>query len=125
MRECRTHGIVEFLRYSPTDSYRCRQCRYAAVTNRRRRVKEILVKESGGKCQRCGYDRFAGALQFHHRDPAQKVFGLALNGSARSLSRARDEVAKCDLLCANCHAEVEWASATLGQSSALNADDGE
>lgn len=112
-RECRIHGVVEFVRYSPTDAFRCRQCRYDAVVRRRRRVKEILVEGAGGACQRCGYDRCIAALQFHHRDPAEKAFGLALFGTARSLEKARAEAAKCDLLCANCHAEVEWGDATL------------
>jgi hypothetical protein len=32
-------------------------------------MKEMLVAELGGKCQKCGYDRYVGALQFHHLDP--------------------------------------------------------
>ena len=36
----------------------------------RRRVKEILVEEAGGRCPLCGYDIYTGALQFHHLDPA-------------------------------------------------------
>ena len=42
-----------------------------------------------------------------HLDPERKEFGIALRGVARSLERAREEVRKCVLLCANCHAEVE------------------
>jgi 5-methylcytosine-specific restriction endonuclease McrA len=72
-----------------------------------------LIAEFGGACQICGYDRFPGALQFHHRDPQSKAFGIALDGAARSLAGAREEAAKCVLLCANCHAEVEWGGATL------------
>jgi Helix-turn-helix domain len=112
-RRCSSHGMVEFVRYGPTDAFRCRRCRYDAVSRRRRLVKATLMEEFGGACQICGYDRFAGALQFHHRDPSTKAFGIALEGSARSLERAREEAAKCVLLCANCHAEVEWGDATL------------
>jgi 5-methylcytosine-specific restriction endonuclease McrA len=71
------------------------------------RVKELLVAEAGGHCLVCGYDRCVGALQFHHLDPSQKLFAIAGQGAARSLTRAREEVAKCVLLCSNCHAEVE------------------
>jgi 5-methylcytosine-specific restriction endonuclease McrA len=77
------------------------------VTQRRRRVKATLVAEAGGECVVCGYDRHLGALQFHHVDPSEKQFALAAVGTALSLARARAEVAKCVLLCANCHAEVE------------------
>lgn len=67
-RECRTHGRVEFVRYGPNDAFRCRQCRCDAVAGQRRRIKAILVAEAGGECIRCGYDRYAGAMHFHHRD---------------------------------------------------------
>jgi hypothetical protein len=77
------------------------------VTRRRQKVKEILVREAGGHCVLCGYDRYVGALGFHHLDPATKRFSLSDLGIARSLDRARAEARKCALLCANCHAEVE------------------
>ena len=107
LRTCARHGEAVYVRYGETDHYRCLRCRRERVIARRRKVKEILVTEAGGRCVVCGYARYAGALQFHHLDPASKRFGLALNGVARSLERARREAAKCVLLCANCHAEVE------------------
>jgi ferredoxin len=87
--------------------------RSRAVVRRRRQVKAILVAEAGGACDRCGYDGSPAALQFHHRDPATKAFGLSQPGVTRSLQRSREEARKCALLCANCHAEVEWAGASL------------
>jgi 5-methylcytosine-specific restriction endonuclease McrA len=89
------------------------------VTRRRRKVKAILVAEAGGACVICGYDRYAGALHFHHVDPATKRFDLSAAGFARSLERARAEARKCALLCSNCHAEVESGSVRLSASSAL------
>ena len=44
---------------------------------------------------------------------AKKSFSLAAGGLTRSLQRAREEAAKCVLLCANCHAEVEAGSLLL------------
>jgi hypothetical protein len=70
-------------------------------------VKLILVEEAGGARLGCGYDTCVAALQFHHIDPATKEFALSAEGVTRSLARARAEAAKCVLLCANCHAEVE------------------
>ncbi len=112
-RECPTHGLTIYTRYGVNDSYRCLECRKARVIARRRRIKEILVEEAGGACVLCGYDRYIGALQFHHVDPTTKEFGIALNGAARSLDRARAEARKCVLVCGNCHAEVEAGIATL------------
>jgi hypothetical protein len=73
----------------------------------------MLVDEAGGACQLCGYDRCIAALEFHHRDPAEKSFSLSHRGVARSLAKARAEAAKCILLCANCHAEVEAGMRSL------------
>jgi hypothetical protein len=77
------------------------------VSKRRRRLKAILVADSGGRCELCGYDRCVAALHFHHRDGRTKAFGLAERGYTRSLDIVRREAAKCRLLCSNCHAEVE------------------
>jgi transposase-like protein len=112
VRECRRHGWTVWIQ-SGSGRYRCRRCRIEAVSKRRRRVKEILVAEAGGACALCGYGRYAGALQFHHVDPALKSFALSSRGLARSLTKARVEVAKCVLLCGNCHAEVEAGLATI------------
>jgi len=113
IRACRRHGDTTWVRTGTSGRYRCKRCRSEAVTARRRRVKELLIEEAGGCCVLCGYDRFPGALQFHHVDPAQKSFALSVQGVARSLEKARAEAAKCVLMCANCHAEVEGGAATI------------
>jgi transposase-like protein len=113
IRRCATHGWTAFVANGSRKHYRCRQCRVERVSARRRRVKALLVAEFGGCCALCGYDRYAGALQFHHLDPAEKSFSLAAVGVARSLEKARAEARKCVLMCANCHAEVEGGIATI------------
>ena len=111
-RVCKSHGRADFVR-NGRGHYRCTRCRSERVTRRRRTVKETLIRELGGACALCGYGRYAGALEFHHLNPAEKAFGLSAGGVARSLERARQEAAKCILLCANCHAEVEGGVASL------------
>src|SRR4051812_9100699 len=105
-RQCEHHGMTDFI-LEGRGTYRCKRCRSEAVARRRRIVKEMLVLEAGGRCSLCGYDRYAGALQFHHVDPSRKAFALSDRGISRSLSRAREESKKCVLLCSRCHAEVE------------------
>lgn len=112
VRHCRRHGRTEFAIVNG-DSPRCKRCRAEAVARRRRKVKQILVEENGGKCGLCGYDRNVAALQFHHLDPTQKSFGLAQRGMTRAIEEVRREARKCALLCANCHAEVEAGVASL------------
>lgn len=105
-RTCSVHGQTEF-RIDNRGSYRCVRCNSDRVMARRRMIKEILIEEFGGECVLCGYAGCVRALGFHHRDPADKRFGIAYRGVTRSLERARQEAAKCVLLCSNCHAEVE------------------
>jgi DNA-binding CsgD family transcriptional regulator len=109
---CERHGETRFVIRSDGPS-RCERCRVEAVSKRRRHVKALLVAEAGGRCALCGYDRYVGALEFHHVDPSQKSFGLGRAGVARSLDRAREEARKCVLLCSNCHAEVEGGVARV------------
>jgi len=73
----------------------------------RRRVKEQLVADAGGRCAVCGYDLYIGALDFHHLNPTLKRFAVSHAGTTGSLRAMREEARKCVLLCANCHAEVE------------------
>jgi 5-methylcytosine-specific restriction endonuclease McrA len=111
-RRCKTHGITYFI-LEGRGYYRCKACRKERVAQWRRRAKLRLVAEAGGKCVLCGYDRYPGALHFHHVDPAQKRFGLGARGRARAIASLREEAAKCVLLCSNCHAEVEWGMVKL------------
>lgn len=104
--DCPRHGPVEVV-VRREGGHRCVRCRAEQVSAWRRRMKLRLVAEAGGACRLCGYDRCVAALQFHHLDPSTKRFHLAGRGLARSLASLRAEAAKCILLCANCHAEVE------------------
>ncbi len=54
----------------------------------------------------CGYDRTARNLHFHHVDPATKSFAMTM-ARGKSLAAYAAEAAKCVLVCANCHGEIE------------------
>jgi transposase-like protein len=103
---CKHHGETDFV-LEGRGHYRCKRCRVEAVVRHRRKIKAALVEEAGGRCCICGYDRYVGALEFHHVDPADKLLEVSRYGVALSLEAARKEAAKCVLLCSNCHAEVE------------------
>lgn len=109
---CRVHGETTFEARADSGR-RCLKCRSEAVMRRRRLVKDTLVAEAGGACALCGYDRYSGALEFHHIDPSDKGFSISQTGVTRSLERARSEASKCVLLCATCHAEVEGGITVL------------
>jgi len=58
-------------------------------------------------CCVCGYKKCASAIHFHHDRPGEKEFTLATAVVHKmSFDKILDEMEKCALLCANCHAEV-------------------
>jgi len=64
---------------------------------------EYMLKHTGGKCSRCGYDEYLGALCFHHKDPLQKDRTWRKQWAKEKLYKELD---KCEILCMNCHAKV-------------------
>lgn len=57
-------------------------------------------------CLMCGFKSHHAALEFHHRDPKTKKFRLG-EGRNYSWEAVEIEMAKCDVLCSNCHAILE------------------
>ena len=76
-----------------------------AVAIKRRAIKKALIDYKGGKCCRCGYNKSMRALEFHHLDPSIKDFGIS-TCLTKSMESLKQEVDKCILVCANCHAEI-------------------
>jgi hypothetical protein len=55
------------------------------------------------RCVRCGFSHPA-ALDFHHiGKKSGAISRMALTGGGVSALRVRQEIAKCEVLCANCH----------------------
>jgi len=99
-KECKS--INEFY----NKRYWCKQCDKINTIIRQAAFKEICIKYKGGKCEKCNYDKYMGALQFHHRDPKQKDFCIS-NARLKTFNdEIKYELDKCDLLCANCHFEA-------------------
>ena len=92
------------------DWYRNNAQRKIAWQNRRRDEirqwwRELKATKS---CQQCG-ESAPECLHFHHRDPNEKEFSLGdVTKNRWSRRRILDEIAKCDVLCANCHLKHHW-----------------
>ena len=82
------------------------KCKPCKITARRHAVKLRAVEYLGGKCQRCGYDKCKGALDFHHRDEKTKEFTIGSN-ECRAWKKIKEELDKCVLICANYHREED------------------
>ena len=75
-----------------------------------------LINYKGGKCEKCGYDKNIASLQFHHKEPEKKEIKLDIrNISSHNMKVLYNEVDKCMLLCANCHAETHNPDMELTQ----------
>ena len=60
-------------------------------------------------CKNCGYDENPVPLEFHHRDKEEKEFNVSRDFSRSFVGwdKAKEEMKKCDILCANCHRQEE------------------
>jgi len=83
-----------------------RSAKGGPVVEFRRRAKARAVAHMGGACFGCGRQALAAIFDFHHRDAARKDFGIGQDGIPRPWARTAAELAKCVMLCANCHREV-------------------
>jgi len=59
-------------------------------------------------CVDCG-EAHPATLDFHHTNPAEKERSLGDIGKyGWSVQKVQDEIAKCVILCANCHRKRHW-----------------
>lgn len=105
IKECKKHGETEFVLRND-GRYRCKKCSVEAVQKRRDELKKMAVEYKGGKCEICGYDKYVGALEFHHLNPEEKEFGIGAKGYTRSFEKVKNELDKCIMVCSNCHKEI-------------------
>lgn len=83
---------------------KCRYC-YRSTKNilRTKRISRInIIKEEQG-CIRCKI-KDPRVLEFHHLDTSKKEFNIAdYYYSHFSFEKLNQEIAKCVIICANCH----------------------
>ena len=101
---------------SPATLKNDNKSRAQAITAIRHALKNQLIKEAGGKCCKCGYNKYSAALEFHHLNPEEKEFSIGNFTSHNNVNiqQAKEEVKKCVLLCSNCHKEFHWLNDTTG-----------
>lgn len=77
--------------------------RRVKLAARRKALKEAWAKfKATLSCQICGFSHPA-ALDFHHTDPTKKDALVSKLVSDGKFKRAKEEVEKCVIYCANCH----------------------
>lgn len=87
------------------------QAHLAKITADRQEKRRTVVEAHGARCDMCGWVPTRvieyKALEFHHRNPAEKLFTIGGVGLQKSLEALIAEAEKCDLLCARCHRITE------------------
>ena len=81
----------------------CKECN---IKLRKRDIVQIKLKAlelKGNKCIKCGYDKYYGALHFHHTDSSNKNKDIKRKYSWNLFKK---EIDKCIVICGNCHAEI-------------------
>jgi len=74
---------------------------YAKKARKRARLREIIQQARDVPCADCG-ERFPSyVMDFDHR--GDKTIIVSKLPEWGSVSRLLDEIAKCDVVCANCH----------------------
>lgn len=126
--ECQTDKPLEEFsirnKEKGTRNSRCKQCirnygkkHYQAnksdyiksASDQKRRNREWFTElKKTLSCEHCGEDHPA-VLQFHHTDPSKKELGVSdMINQGSSRRRIQNEIAKCDVLCANCHFKLHY-----------------
>jgi DNA-binding CsgD family transcriptional regulator len=91
---------------------RCRACHKIKNKKRYRLLKLQAVNYKGGCCHLCLYNKCPAAIHFHHKDASlkSKEWKLIKN---RTFEQQKSELDKCELVCANCHAELHFDASIL------------
>lgn len=96
------------------------RAKYASNPDERQRVSQRNKRVRGRKkkwlaefratlaCMHCG-EAHPACLDFHHKDSSQKRDAVAnMFRQNLSLETIQAEIAKCEVLCANCHRKLHW-----------------
>jgi len=103
---------------------RCNECfeayagtKYRSWIERNERVKLIddILNSAKTECCACGYNKTPAALDFHHKDPSQKLFEVCdVKSQLKWVGKTQEgvtvedlitEIEKCIVICSNCHRE--------------------
>jgi hypothetical protein len=97
-----------------------------AVGEVQRRKSELLLWFESYRsklcCENCGEDHEA-CLDFHHRNGDEKEAAVCrMVSDGRSKTAILTEIAKCDVLCSNCHRKFHWQERRKIRGVRLGAD---
>lgn len=99
--------------------YQCKTCHATLVIARQRKMYEVIREAKNKPCMDCGINYPSYVMDFDHRPGEIKIKNLSrMNGYG--LDKIKEEIEKCDLVCANCHRERTFSRIGLSALEELN-----
>jgi hypothetical protein len=94
-------------------SYGKNKKKYLSRSNRYNKsvLDNVNQYKANQTCQKCGNDKYY-LLDFHHIDPSIKDDNVNTIARTRGKQALSDEIAKCIILCKNCHADFHHLERT-------------
>lgn len=101
--DCKGHAKRKFL---AKRQRRYRNAGWPAKLVRTVTAKNVVLDfKKNNPCSICGESDYA-CLDFHHRDPDTKDFAMSHIHKRAGVDKIKAEIAKCIVLCANCHRKI-------------------
>jgi hypothetical protein len=66
-------------------------------------LRSIIIAIKNNPCMDCGVSYPHYVMDFDHRDPSLKLSNVSSLINMGNKQKLLEEIAKCDLVCANCH----------------------
>lgn len=113
-----TKDLVKRRRYHNEWYQRNAEARKQQICDRRVTIRDWFNQyKSSLACTTCG-ENHPATFDFHHLDPKEKDDGVAtLVRNALGKDRILAEIAKCKVLCANCHRKLHYEERRIGACS--------
>lgn len=102
----RVLSLASFGTVKGLPAIRCRDCNRELEQTKTAGRRALADEAKYQPCMDCGVQYPAPVMEFDHRPGVEKVRHISGMVSARSrysLDDIREEIAKCDVVCANCH----------------------
>ena len=97
----RQQGAEAFKRWRERDPEAVRATKHRAIAKNRKAIHDAKNKP----CTDCGVHYPYYVMEFDHLDADTKHFNVSAGVTSVSHARLLAEIAKCEVVCANCHAE--------------------
>ncbi len=100
---------------------------FALEQDRLKRIRQLIRQAKDRPCTDCGQRYPHYVMDFDHREGEKKKFNLANTAGQgwRSFTNVKAEIAKCDVVCANCHRERTYQRRKAQREQATLASKGE